>query len=706
MQRISEPRLYRAMRLPHASRAPLALPREFQQSHTRTPRAPRASRRTIDPLVFALWIAVLIILAILWRWIGGEVAGVLFASPYFVHPPDFDPTADEGACRGCDETCEAGCSDSVWNRAERNGTVTIHYSRQEANDAAGTGRTKKTIRLILSRAERDQWQARESRRFRSADYLDLPWTKHGIPDAARFDQIGVSQWTPEEKEIWQSLQTHYVHYSTEHPEHVAYTPSAEHGFQDRQVRIKIGRYVEQFLIKFTSKALRTRWIDEVRAYGEGFRLCANADEVEEAYTGERHGSCMGHDSGEYDSPIHPVRLYADSPDLAVAYMGSLSAVRARCIVWPEKKLYSRVYGDLVLEKILERAGYKCNRSSLLTNPSGHKNNGSLAGARMPVVMDGSKAIMPYLDCAQSADRSPCGKYWILRVDDDGEIGVKDASYLSGYADMREDDRRTCAVDDCESRVRRSSEYCAHHTERYEGECYACNDSQFRGEDDFTYVDGYLYCQACADSRCARTCSHCDTTWYARARATVDQLCPDCEEIHTTCDIHQERYCTEDDGECASCVSEREARQDAIDRAVPIFGEVLLRDQYDGSLTYAPTVVIVYQASAFAVHRVRGTSARDRYTVTHTPSGFAMASGDLEMMTRLAHALSLTDGIVLRGQHLHDWSTPELGNYPNTTRRFVDDIMDRLYAPPPVIDLSVATDGAIASFASGEVQHAY
>src|SRR5690606_7560176 len=110
---------------------------------------------------------------------------------------------------------------------------------------------------------------------------------------------------------------------------------------------------------------------------------ATPDDIENVYL-KGPNSCMSHDLSEFSSPEHPTRVYGDS-DLQVAYIVNSSGnISARVLVWPEKKLYGRIYGDEDrMSDMLEEAGYE---------------RGDLDGARIRrIPIRDRQYVMPYLD---------------------------------------------------------------------------------------------------------------------------------------------------------------------------------------------------------------------------------------------------------------------------------------------------------------------
>lgn len=235
------------------------------------------------------------------------------------------------------------------------------------------------IKVQVRPIKDDAWHMRETERFTDGTYKALPWS---LParDATAF---------------------HFPHISTEDGAKIAYTQDSDKGMRDIQTRIKPGRYLAQFYGDVYDTPTIARMAAEFdRDYGDGVKLqFANTeDEIENVYVHGPH-SCMAYRPEHFNSSIHPCRIYA-AGDLAVAYIERNGSITARCLVWPEKKLAGRLYGDEVrLHDLLEEAGYT----------GFHGDN--LEGARMLRIKEGRGFVMPYIDGSQSAGDD--GEYLIL-----------------------------------------------------------------------------------------------------------------------------------------------------------------------------------------------------------------------------------------------------------------------------------------------------
>lgn len=153
---------------------------------------------------------------------------------------------------------------------------------------------------------------------------------------------------------------------------------------DTRTEMRLGRYLRRF-----NKDLRDEEVErlvaaaDVKVRGPALTITQDADEIEEVYVNGPN-SCMAHPARCFNGHIHPVRVYA-GPDLGVAYIGESDDASGRAIVWPEKKVYGGVYGDVSRMKLLlEREGYV---------------KGSFRGARLRRIENenGPGLIAPYCD---------------------------------------------------------------------------------------------------------------------------------------------------------------------------------------------------------------------------------------------------------------------------------------------------------------------
>lgn len=151
------------------------------------------------------------------------------------------------------------------------------------------------------------------------------------------------------------IDAHFAHIAMDDPSLVAFTQNAAKGARDIQTKMKPGRYLTQFYPSMDPDIIRTL---SAKVGTPSVKFAITADEIEKVYT-QGPSSCMHPSSKDYRQvDQNPVRAYGDS-DLQVAYLTDASGtVCARAVVWPEKKVYFRAYGDIPrLQAQLEELKY-------------------------------------------------------------------------------------------------------------------------------------------------------------------------------------------------------------------------------------------------------------------------------------------------------------------------------------------------------------
>ncbi|BCJ91814.1 hypothetical protein IZ6_25490 [Terrihabitans soli] len=231
-----------------------------------------------------------------------------------------------------------------------------------------------------------EWRAREERRFSEGTYRELPWVGQPWFDGKYPD--------------------HYAHVSVETEAQVAYTETEAKGHADRQTRLNAGRYLTKFFSDVLSETQIRDLATEYVALLDDCKLLFtdNPTKMVRVYVNGPH-SCMQYPADHFQSRFHPVRVYA-AGDLQLAWLERDGQITARCLVWPERKIYGRIYGDTArIEPRLAALGYS---------------NGSLNGARLkrvPVGRSKRKFIAPYIDGRQRLTDG--GDF--LAIDAGGEI---------------------------------------------------------------------------------------------------------------------------------------------------------------------------------------------------------------------------------------------------------------------------------------------
>lgn len=420
--------------------------------------------------------------------------------PYYVHPKDADPLSLDPA---------DGCH---WH---------IYVDRAAAHEFSKR-LPGYTVTFVISDDERIDWQRRERQRFRDGQYCDIPWS-----DRERTECI-----------------FHYAHMSLKQPGLIAYTPTDEHGFQDRQVQCKPGKYLEEFYAQdeyFTREEIQA-YIAQCSAQNYSLQIACTPEDIVRVYRSGAIHSCMS-PGPELEGDVHPCEVYGNS-DLGVAYFGPIDNVKARAVVWPDRKIYSRRYGsEHVLKQLLEAEGYR---------------SGSLEGARIRRIPYGRNGavLMPYIDYFDSASED--GKWLVL--DDDGPYSCNETH---GYADIPEslpscdrcgeeyDPEEEYADDGWCGQCNENSLTCdGCHERHHDGEYHNLNDRELCND---CYDAAHAECQ---DANCSRRWIEVEAFNRAerleRAAHGTDDLCRQCADYYRWCDRCEQSYDTRETDACPDC----------------------------------------------------------------------------------------------------------------------------------------------------------
>jgi hypothetical protein len=491
---------------------------------------------------------------------------------------------------------------------------TPYTDRAEAYRAQSAS-AGETVTLKLSEDEDYDWHMRERSRFMDGVYAKTPWHSEALNRARSVSD-----------ERFEQVKAYYCHLSQKAPDMVAYTPDADHGYQDRQVQIKPGKFLEKLTDLFSTAEIAA-YVAQVKARGEGFKLATSAEDIVAVYT-NGPGSCMGGKSADnFRTCVHPTSVYGDS-DLALAYIGTKDRASARCIVWPEHKLYSRCYGDDMLAEQLRAAGWS--------------HSYYLEGAKVRALKDTNRGgyIMPYLDCAESIDLETIKgvRWFVLREDEDGEYNCKDTS---GYT--CENERNHCQ--NCESRISEDETYCES-CQMDLTYCARCGNETFDSSD-FVEVDEEWYCYSCAQ-RWFHECQvdGCHGEWHSKEAGDLchrhedtHQECADCSTYVAIRGAAEDTYGNPVCSDCAEAYAEDTdedtdtprdeqvtpftplADETAPDYSIGAYTPIVRIPFGDGSVHYAEALATL---GYLAVHKRIKVSSRDTdaYVVTHIPTGLA------------------------------------------------------------------------------------
>lgn len=337
----------------------------------------------------------------------------------------------------------------------------------------------------------DYWRLRESGRFQSGYYEPVPWAREswfiGSPQGA----------------------DHYCHMSRDKSAMVAFTESEEKGRDDKQKRMRAGRYLTQYFGASITDIEIRHWAGKLSILVGGdsdlLHFATTPDDIEQIYRDGPH-SCMAHEPGHYSGPCHPTRIYG-AGDLAVAYIERESSIAARVLCYPANKVYSTVYGDggvwtQQLKDLLESAGYSHSSDSA-----------NWDGARLlRVEVDYGNFVIPYFDIPGNATDD--GEY--LRVARFGDIEADNESGVS------EESGRIC-------------ENC---NDRYNDEDSGGNigDSSYC---DSCYCELSFYCEDCEETGFSEDGSYIESAERHVCDSCLDNYpaCEDCHERHKEESIH-------------------------------------------------------------------------------------------------------------------------------------------------------------------------
>ena len=348
-------------------------------------------------------------------------------------------------------------------------------------------------------------KTREIERLERGEYLPIPpIPHHGTEDYA----------------------TRFAHFSTDKTGMIAYSPSWEFLVQDRQLRVRPGKYLGTFYPQLPPEASIVFAGQCGAIVSAELQITTDPQDIVRVYT-RGPGSCMGgKHSHDFRSDSHPAKVYGDSPDLALAYTGTTEEPIARSIVWPERKTYSRIYGNVaLLQAMLENAGYR---------------QGYPDGARVRAVQDGNgRYMMPYVDGIGGARKD--GAYFVFgrgpwctdRTDGLTSTGCDD--------DDDDDDGNVCA--NCETAIGYDETYCQScDDDRWT--CQRCDGESFDTSQQNHVADhDAYYCDHCYGEY-VQTCGNCDDTYDIGRGARSDRrdredrnltgLCLSCAYAHDRC----------------------------------------------------------------------------------------------------------------------------------------------------------------------------
>lgn len=159
--------------------------------------------------------------------------------------------------------------------------------------------------------------------------------------------------------------SHFLHLSPKDPLFVRFTPDEKSRERDLVVETTITKYLRKYHPSLTDVQLQEiAELHKLHCMDEGVQFFTSEEDIKRVYQ-NGPDSCMSKGDSAYKSPKHPSAVYAGAPGvkLAALKIGDGEKFSARCLVYenpdnPNDKRYIRVYGDTLLQRKLERKGYK------------------------------------------------------------------------------------------------------------------------------------------------------------------------------------------------------------------------------------------------------------------------------------------------------------------------------------------------------------
>jgi hypothetical protein len=215
-----------------------------------------------------------------------------------------------------------------------------------------------------------RWKRSELRKFEMREYNYPPWFNTNIGEDL--------------------LYKHLARIDPSRPGYVTFYETLEKGVRNIVTHMRPGRYLNRYANEYLSEDEIERFSNQCRE--DLFEIHYVHTDIEDAFvcTHKAARSCMSHPmSDEYfSSDIHPTSLY-DSTELSVALLveKSTGSHKGRAVIWQDKKLYNRAYGNAgMLEGMLHNAGYT---------------RGQFIGIEFPIIFHGDKydgrLVLPFVD---------------------------------------------------------------------------------------------------------------------------------------------------------------------------------------------------------------------------------------------------------------------------------------------------------------------
>lgn len=309
---------------------------------------------------------------------------------------------------------------------------------------------------------------------------------------------------------------HFAIINDSDPGNISYISSEKRGGFGQRTNIKPGRYLAKYFPAMDEKQIK-HWIGKlVERENACFHIAETADEIERVYlNGPR--SCMSHAERDYHTRgIHPVRAYAGA-GLALAYMERRGKITARAVIWPERKIYGRIFGDADrFQNLLQSNGFV----------SGYFDGAHLTAIRRPR-SEHMDFIVPYIDYHKTGYLEDDGKR--IRITRDEYLERPGQIYLR----RTEGWSRQCPL------AGATSKGSPHSSCAYCGEPIQLDDGHY------TFPNGNVICLDCCHEECS-SCVDCgdlthndDIGYYVHDNPVCNSCinanyiwCEGCNDYHT------------------------------------------------------------------------------------------------------------------------------------------------------------------------------
>ena len=368
-------------------------------------------------------------------------------------------------------------------------------------------------------ASNEDWRKRELDKFANGEY-DIPfWLLRYGETLLQYGYNG---------------HDHFVHVSKLDPSKIAYTQDADKGERNIQTQIKVGSYIQQYTQDMPMLIVREIALEHSKHYAPNeVQFAISADDIVEVYSNGPN-SCMGGtdtsgrvSSGKKDASFfhymskascHPVSVFGNS-DISLAYIKDEDRITARCLVWSDKKLYGRAYGDDErITSALVALGYT---------------TGNFNGAKIKHIIceNNSEIILPYLDHIQNVEI--IDDEWLMISRNGSIVGDQTTGLANNYQQECENCEENCSeTTEVYTEQRYTQSWCQ--SCRDESAFYCTGLQEYVDNDEHVSIDGDSYASWYARNN-AHYCEYSDE-WTFNETITINCLMPNGRITTKECNI--------------------------------------------------------------------------------------------------------------------------------------------------------------------------